>query len=92
MPSVEMTDHLYRFFPALRGRKIEVPVGSVAEVIRAVDTIAPGFASYIVDERGALRRHVRLSIDDTIVVDRKTLSDQVPENGVVYIFQALSGG
>lgn len=92
MPTVEMTDHLYRFFPALRARRIEVPTGSVAEVLQAVDAIAPGFANYIVDERGSLRRHVRLSIDDTLVVDRKTLSDQVGEKSVVYIFQALSGG
>lgn len=92
MPTVEMTQHLYRFFPVLRERKIEVPAGSVAEVLRAVDAIAPGFSNYVMDERGALRRHVRLSVNETIVIDRKTLSDQVPEDGVVYIFQALSGG
>lgn len=87
-----MTQHLFRFFPALKDRTITVPAGSVAEVLRAMDAIAPGFSHYVVDERGALRRHVRLSINDQLVVDRKTLSDNVPEDGVVYIFQALSGG
>ena len=92
MPMVEMTSHLFRFFPALENRTISVPAGSVAEVLRAVNDIAPGFTNYVLDERGALRRHVKLSINDTLVVDRQALSDRVPEDGTVYIFQALSGG
>jgi sulfur-carrier protein len=92
MPTVEMTHHLYRFFPALENKKIRVPAGSVAEVLRAVNDIAPGFTDYILDERGALRRHVTLSVNDTIVIDRKTLSDRVQDDATVYIFQALSGG
>lgn len=87
-----MTPHLYRFFPALEDQTIQVPVGSVAEVLRSVDEIAPGFSHYVLDERGALRRHVNLSIDNTLVVDRKNLSDQVPDDSTLYIFQALSGG
>ncbi len=92
MPTVAMTRHLYRFFPALESRVITVAAGSVAEILRAVDALAPGFSDYILDERGALRRHVSLSINDTLVIDRKTLSDHVPEDGTLYIFQALSGG
>ena len=92
MVTVEMTSHLFRFFPMLEHRTISVPAGSVADVLRAVDAIAPGFTDYVLDERGALRRHVNLSIDNNLVVDRKTLSDRVPEDGTVYIFQALSGG
>lgn len=92
MPTVEMTQHLFRFFPQLENRKITVPAGSVAEVVKAVNEIAPGFADYVLDEHGALRRHVNLCINDTIVIDRKTLSDRVPNDGIVFVFQALSGG
>lgn len=92
MPRVEMTRHLYRFFPALRDRELIVPAGSVAEVLRAVEEIAPGFSDYVLDERGAVRRHVNICIDDAMVVDKKTLSDRVPEEATVFIFQALSGG
>lgn len=87
-----MTRHLYRFFPALENRTIAAPAGSVAEVLRAVDELAPGFSDYIVDERGALRRHVNLSINDNVVIDRRNLSDRVPEGATLFIFQALSGG
>jgi molybdopterin synthase sulfur carrier subunit len=92
MPTVEMTQHLYRFFPQLENRKITVAAGSVAEVLKAINEIAPGFTDYILDEHGALRRHVNLSINDAIVIDRKTLSDRVQDDATVYIFQALSGG
>lgn len=92
MATVEMTQHLYRFFPQLRDRTITVPAGSVAEVLNAVNKIAPGFTDYILDEHGALRRHVNLSINDSLVIDKKNLSDHVADDGTVYIFQALSGG
>lgn len=92
MATVEMTSHLYRYFPQLENRTIEVPAGSVAEVLRAVDEIAPGFTDYVLDDQGGLRRHVHLSIDKALVVDRKTLSDRVRDTDTVYIFQALSGG
>jgi len=92
MPRVEMTQHLYRFFPHLKNRTITVPTGSVAEVLLAINEIAPGFTDYVLDEHGALRRHVNLSINDSIVIDKITLSDRIPDDGTVYIFQSLSGG
>lgn len=92
MPRVEITRHLHRFFPALQRGGIEVEPGSVAEVLRAVERIAPGFTDYVLDERGALRRHVALSVDGRIVVDRETLSDRVAEGATVHVFQALTGG
>lgn len=92
MPSVEVTQHLYRFFPQLKNRIITVPAGSVAEILLAINEIAPGFTDYVLDEHGALRRHVNLCINDTIVIDKIKLSDRIPDDGTVYIFQALSGG
>lgn len=92
MPKVEMTSHLHRFFPQLAGQQVEVPAGSVAEVLQAVDALASGFSDYIMDEQGAARRHVHLSINNVLVVDRKHLSDQVPDDATLYIFQALTGG
>lgn len=92
MPVVKMTQHLYRYFPNLENQTITVPAGSVAEVLSAVNEIAPGFTDYVLDDQGALRRHVKLSINDNAVIDKKALSDRVPDDGTVYIFQALSGG
>lgn len=92
MPVVKMTQHLYRYFPNLENQTITVSAGSVAEVLSAVNEMAPGFTDYVLDEQGALRRHVNLSINNAMVIDKKTLSDHVPDDVTVYIFQALSGG
>jgi sulfur-carrier protein len=92
MPRVEMTQHLYRFFPQLKNHEITVPAGSVAELITAINEIAPGFTDYVLDEHGTLRRHVNVSINNTLVIDKVKLSDRIPENATVYIFQSLSGG
>ncbi len=87
-----MTSHLYRFFPVLENREILVPEGSVADVVRSVNEITPGFSDYVLNDYGAQRRHVLISINDNLIVDRNALTDRVAEDGTVYIFQALSGG
>lgn len=92
MPRIVLTPHLYRFFPVLQECKLEVPQGSVADVLKSVDHLAPGFSDYLLDERGSLRRHVNVAIDGVNVVDRSRLSDWVGERGIVHVFQALSGG
>lgn len=92
MARVTMTSHLYRFFPALEQRELNVPAGSVAEVVHAINSLAPGFSDYVLDDTGAARRHVMISVNDTLLVDRKKLSDRVRDHDTVYIFQALTGG
>jgi hypothetical protein len=92
VPTVELTDHLHRFFPSLRGRTITVEARTVAEVVRALEEMAPGFAFYVCDETGRLRRHVNVFVGDERIRDRATLGDAVAPTDRVTIFQALSGG
>jgi sulfur carrier protein ThiS len=92
MAQVELTRHLYAFFPGLEGREIRVEATTVADVIREMEQVAPGFAFYVCDERGRLRRHVNVFIGDEHVVDRERLSDRVEPASRVFIMQALSGG
>lgn len=92
MAKVELTRHLYAFFPALEGREISVQAATVAEVVREMERAAPGFAFYVCDERGRLRTHVNVFVDDQLIVDRARLSDPVRPDSTVFILQALSGG
>jgi sulfur-carrier protein len=92
MPKVELTRHLYRFFPHLQGQELVVEASTVAEVVRALEAIAPGFAFYICDERGRLRTHVNVFIGDERIVDRERLTDRLEPNARVFILQALRGG
>ncbi len=91
MPRVKFTRHLVRFFPDL-GDSVQAEGQTVAEVITALDRKYPGLAAYIVNEHGALRRHVNIFLGQDLIHDRQELTDPVGENDQIYIFQALSGG
>lgn len=47
---------------------------------------------YVLDDQGALRRHMAIFIDGEPLADRNSLSDPVSENATIDILQALSGG
>lgn len=65
---------------------------TVAEVVRNVDALAPGFAFYVAEEDGALRTHVNIFVNNEMVVDRNRLGDRVKDSDTVFVMQALSGG
>ena len=90
MPFVKFTKHLVRFFPDIQNTQIQG--NTVAEIISSLDAKFPGLSGYIIDERGAVRKHVNIFIDEDLIEDRISLSDQIEENQRLFIFQALSGG
>ncbi|MEZ5989079.1 MAG: MoaD/ThiS family protein [Planctomycetota bacterium] len=92
MVSVQITGNLQPFFPDLAGRTVDVEASTVAEVVQELERRAPGFAFYVCDELGRLRRHVNVFIDNDRVLDRTELSDRVEAASRVFIVQALSGG
>jgi hypothetical protein len=91
MPHVRFTRHLQRFFPTL-GEVEEVPGATVRELLHELDRRYPGFAAYIVDETGRLRRHVNVFVREEPIYDRESLADAVGPEDKVHILQALSGG
>lgn len=91
MPAVKFTTHLEKFFPGVT-KGVSVEARTVAEVVSVLDQRFPGLAAYLVDEQGALRKHVNIFVDDTLIEDRQNLSDSLSDSNRVYIFQALSGG
>ena len=90
MSRVRLTRHLLRFFPGLKEHEI-VEGDTVAAMVRSLDARFPGLGGYLVDERGALRKHVNIFIGTERIRDRQSLCDPVREEDHVYIFQALSG-
>ena len=90
MPRVQFTNHLKTLFPGLD--EVEVPGGTIAEVVRELDSRYPRMAEYLLDERGALRKHVNIFVGEDLIHDRTTLSDAVADGETVFVLQALSGG
>lgn len=90
MPQVKFTQALKRFYPNLEPLDIEAT--TVQEVLDIIEKKHPGISSYLVDDQGALRKHVNVFVDGSMVNDRETLSDRLDTKTEVYIMQALSGG
>jgi molybdopterin synthase sulfur carrier subunit len=90
MPLITFTRHLLKFFPALI--EGEVPGATVREVIDELERRHPGFASYILDETGRLRRHVNVFVGEEPLRDRERLADRLAPEDRITIMQALSGG
>ena len=90
MPHVKFTPNLQRFFPDLCA--CEIDADTVAEAVREVDRRWRGLGDYIIDEQGALRKHVNIFIGDELLRDKHRLSDELSADSKIYIMQALSGG
>lgn len=70
----------------------EVAGSRVREVLEAVFDGNERARGYVLDDRGALRKHMSIFVNGEQVRDRVGLSDPVPDGAEVFVFQALSGG
>ncbi len=70
----------------------EAAGATVREVLDNVFAGNPQARSYVLDDQGAVRRHMSVFVDGVLIRDRAKLSDPVTEASSIYVFQALSGG
>ena len=89
MPTVIFTSALRRF---LRAPETRIAGATVGEALDGVFGANPALRSYVLDDQGALRRHVAIYVNGETVRDRAGLSDPVPGDDEIYVFQALTGG
>jgi hypothetical protein len=73
-------------------RTFTVPGATVREVLEALFALFPQIRGYVTDEHSALRHHVVCFVNGVAVQDKAALSEPVPVDGEVHVFQALSGG
>ncbi|MGE0878953.1 MAG: MoaD/ThiS family protein [Acidimicrobiia bacterium] len=62
---------------------------TIDDVLVDLDRQFPGLRFRVVDEQGALRRHMRIYVNSDMVRDLRTTVDDEDE---LHILQALSGG
>jgi hypothetical protein len=89
MATVHFTPHLQRHLDL---PDAEIPGATLREVLESVFARNPRLRHYVLDDQGALRKHVQVFVDGAQAADRAGLSDAVAEGGEVYVMQALSGG
>ena len=88
MATVHFTSQLERFLPAPSVDE----AATLGAALAAVFTDHPALKSYILDDQGALRRHVAVFVAGKPARDREKLTDPVGSDEEIHVFQALSGG
>ncbi len=89
MPTISFTRALDRFLTA---PSATVEGATLGEALGAVFATQPAVRGYVLDDQGALRRHVAVYVNGAPALDRMRLSDPVGPRDEIYVFQALSGG
>lgn len=89
MPTLCFTPALERF---LKAPAAAVEGATLGDALAALFASRPALRSYLVDDQGALRRHVAIYVNGRPVRDRVRLSDPLGPRDEIYVFQALSGG
>ena len=89
MPTVIFTQNLRRH---VNLERVDVGGDTIKDVLAQVFELYPRLRSYLLDDTGAVRKHVVLLINGESITDRTHLRDPVPAHGTVFVVQALSGG
>ena len=89
MVAVEFAPAIHRHVICVRQ---QVEAATVREALDAVFAQQSAVRAYVLDDQGALRKHVALFVDGEQVRDRQQLSDPLRGDAEIYIVQALSGG
>lgn len=89
MPTITFTKNLRRHVDC---PPAEVEGATVAECLAAYFRVHPAVRSYVLDEQGAVRRHVVVFVGSEQLRDPSTQSDPAPPSTEITVMQALSGG
>jgi sulfur-carrier protein len=89
MPRLIFTDNIQRHVACPPADVVGATVGAA---LTAYFAQYPQARAYILDDQGALRRHMAIYVDGVLITDRARLSDVVKPESQIGIFQALSGG
>lgn len=70
----------------------EAAGATVREVLARVFARQERIGAYVLDDQGALRKHMTILVDGQRVKDVERLSDAVKDTSEIWVMQALSGG
>ena len=89
MAHVHFTSWLRELVP---NGPLSVPGVTVGDALAAVFAQEPQVRSYVLDERGTIRKHVCVFVDGARLPNAGALNHPVGPEAKLYVMQALSGG
>ena len=87
MADIRLPPTLPPLFPGMP-RRLELPAGSVAELLAALDERWPGFRDRLCEPGPTLRRHIHVYVDG----ERAELESVIGPRSRVDVITAISGG
>lgn len=89
MVNVHFTSNLRRHVDC---PSMEAEGATVREVLSKIFQAQERLETYVLDDQGQLRKHMRILVNGVAIRDLEKQSDAVQPNDVVWVMQALSGG
>jgi sulfur carrier protein ThiS len=89
MPRVEFAPALTRHVPCAPQ---DVRARTLREALDAAFESAPNLRHYVLDEQGAVRKHVAVFVNAHMIADRVRIDVPLEEGDKVMVIQALTGG
>lgn len=96
MPRIVIASALARWLDAAPAGSAEVTLSvdgdTLSQALDAAFSRHTRLRGYLLDEHGALRRHVAVFVDGRAVAHAQDLAQPVAAQSEIYLLQALSGG
>lgn len=89
MPTVTFAPALTRHVPCPAQR---VDAATLDAALAAAFRAAPALRGYVLDEQGAVRKHVAVFVNGEMIASRSALGQALAPGDQVMVIQALSGG
>ncbi|MBK6006537.1 MoaD/ThiS family protein [Ramlibacter ginsenosidimutans] len=89
MPTVSFAPALTRHVPCAPQ---QVAAGTLASVLEDAFRAAPALRAYVLDEQGAVRKHVAVFVNGEMIPQREDLTRALAPPDRVHVIQALTGG
>ena len=89
MPTVEFAPALTRHVPCPR-QAVSAP--TLASALESAFAAAPALRGYVLDEQGAVRKHVAVFVNGQMIASRSELGIPLAPADRVHVIQALTGG
>lgn len=71
---------------------LDEPCSTVGEALAALGKRAPGVLDRVMDERGDVRQHVNVFVDDQNIRFMDGLRTPVADQSTIFVLAAISGG
>jgi sulfur-carrier protein len=89
MAKVHFTSNLRRHVDC---PTVDSPGHTIRAVLEQVFAVNTRLQTYVLDDQGAVRKHMRILVDGLAIKDLEKLTDAVRTDSEVWVMQALSGG